>query len=172
MSKLILWTSLSVNILCLGVFLYWNLQESQATAINSSKVDHYFDELCPTVIYNKNDSVDLSFDSNGISKKKNRNFDNCINSDTKNLKLRLLYIKKCLPLFKEHIPKVKLKNRELVKSCPNYVPNFQESATVVDYDYKSIKWDNLYQTPLKKLNPLNILGYYSRNKGNIFLYYI
>jgi hypothetical protein len=100
-----------------------------------------------------------------VTRRRRKRFDNCINPNTTNRKLRLLYIKKCLPLFKEYKPKAKKNNRELMKSIPRYVPRFSESNTVVDYPYDDVTWKGLYKSPIRKRNLLNRLRFYSRRKG-------
>jgi hypothetical protein len=169
MNKKLFFASLAVNILCLSWILHINIKEKSELVLREhSPREEYYDELCPTVIYNKDESVDLSFSDTGVAKRGKKKFDNCINPETTNLKLRVLYLKKCLPLFKEYIPKVKKVNKRLLKSCPNYVPSFQESSSVVDYPYNKIKWKKLYRNPIKKENILNNLHFYTRNKGKIF----
>jgi hypothetical protein len=162
----LLFVSMAINILCLSWILHINITEkSHLESREHLPKEDYYDELCPTVIYNRDESVDMSFSDTGVAKRGKKKFDNCINPDTNNLKLRVLYLKKCLPLFKEYIPKAKKVNRQLLKSCPNYVPTFQESSSVVDYPYDQIKWKDLYKNPIKKENLLNQLDFYTRNKG-------
>lgn len=76
-----------------------------------------------------------------------------------------MYIKKCLPLFKEYKPRVKKANRKLMTTVPSYVPAFNESSSVVDYPYENVTWKGLYKTPLRRVNLLNKLKFYSRRSG-------
>jgi hypothetical protein len=165
MASRILLASLALNVLTLSAFIYFLSSEKTEDPTKPSASDDFYDELCPTVIYNKDESVQTSFTDNGITKRGRRRYDNCINPNTQSKKLWLVYLKKCLPLFKEYKPRAKKVNRSLIKSVPSYVPTFNESNTVVDYPYDKVKWKNLYKTPLKKLNLLNKLRYYSRHKG-------
>ena len=168
MSKKILFVSLALNILSLAWILQENLKEKKDLEQKENfPREDYYDELCPTVIYNKDETIDLSFSDTGVAKRGRKKFDNCINPETVNPKLKLLYLKKCLPLFKEFVPKGKKVNKQLLKSCPNYVPTFQESSAVVDYPYDQVSWKDLYKSPLKNENILNNLNFYSRNKGII-----
>lgn len=169
MSNKLLVLSLAVNVLALSALFYLNFQEVKQVNSKELNSDEFYDELCPTVIYNKNETVDISFSDTGVAKRGKKRYENCINPEVTNPKLILLYIKKCLPLFKEYKPRGKKLNKKLVKSCPNYVPTFQESSSVVDYPYEKVDWKKLYKTPLKKVNLLNKLGFYTRNKGFYFL---
>lgn len=165
MANKLLLISSAINILTLSAIFYTFWNDSASESNKGSGSDDFYDELCPTVIYNQNESVQTSFSSNGITKRGRRRFDNCINPNTTNRKLRLLYIKKCLPLFKEYKSRAKKVNRSLMKSVPRYVPTFGESNTVVDYPYDQTHWKKLYKNPMRKLNLLNKLKFYSRRKG-------
>lgn len=161
-TQILLLISLGINI----AWLSQNLLKPQTpTQASKALSEEFYDELCPTVIYNRDESVEVGFDDNGLAKKGKRNYENCINPEAKKPRMILHYIKKCLPLFKEYIPRVKKDNRKLVKKIPNYVPKFQESGTVVDYPYSRVKWKDLYKTPLRTVNLINKLQYYSRNRG-------
>lgn len=170
MTSRLLLASLALNILTLSGFVYY-LGSSGPTDPNKASSDDFYDELCPTVIYNQDESVQTGFTDNGVTRKGRRRFDNCINPQTSSKKLWLVYLKKCLPLFKEYKPRAKKVNRNLIKSVPSYVPTFNESNTVVDYPYDKVSWKNLYKTPLRKLNLLNKLRYYSRRKGKTKMLY-
>ena len=161
-TQILLILSLGINITWLGHHL---LVPQKPNPDSKQLSEEFYDELCPTVIYNRDESVEVGFDDNGLAKKGKRNYENCINPEAKKPRMILHYIKKCLPLFKEYKPRAKKDNRKLIKKIPGYVPKFQESATVVDYPYSSVKWENLYKTPLRTVNLINKLQYYSRNRG-------
>lgn len=167
MTSRVLLFSLALNVLALSGLIFFLSSDSDSQKIASS--DEFYDELCPTVIYNQNESVQTSFTDNGLTKKGKRKFDNCINPNTQNKKLWLLYIKKCLPLFKEYKPRVKKANRKLMTTVPSYVPAFNESSSVVDYPYENVTWKGLYKTPLWRVNLLNKLKFYSRRSGKYLL---
>ena len=169
-SKLLLF-SLGLNILTLSTFIFFLSSDQSSDPTKPVPADDFYDELCPTVIYNQDESVQTSFTDNGVTKKGRRRFDNCINPNTNSKKLWLVYLKKCLPLFKEYKPRAKKVNRNLMGSVPSYVPTFNESTTVVDYPYDKVSWKTLYKTPLRKVNLLNKLRYYSRRKGKQELFY-
>ena len=162
-TQILLLVSLGLNIGWMG---HRFLSESKPTTESNRQSEDFYDELCPTVIYNRDESVQVGFDDNGLAKNGKRNYENCINPETTSRRLILHYIKKCLPLFKEYIPRAKKDNRKLVKTSPNYVPKFQESASVVDYPYQDVKWKELYRTPLRRVNLINKMKFYSRHRGN------
>lgn len=162
--KLLLISS-AVNVLTLSAFLVLFWTDSFPTAPQTRKAEDFYDELCPTVIYNQNESVHAGFGDNGVARRGRKQFDNCINPKTSDRKLRLHYLKKCLPLFKEYRPRAKKVNRALMKSVPSYVPRFSESNTVVDYPYDKTHWKRLYKTPFRRRNLLNQLRFYSRRRG-------
>jgi hypothetical protein len=166
-SKILLLSTV-LNVLTLSAIFYHLSTDSSYDSQKNSASEDFYDELCPTVIYNQNESVQTNFTDNGVTRKGRKRFDNCINPNTNNRKLRLLYIKKCLPLFKEYKPKPKKVNRELMKTIPSYVPKFSESNTVVDYPYDKLTWKDLYKSQIWRSNLLNKLRFYSRRKGKIY----
>jgi hypothetical protein len=165
--------SIALNIFTISwlVVIFKPFSENKPEILPTS--DDFYDELCPTVIYNKDDSVQVGFTDNGVTKRGPKKFDNCISTNPSTNKLHLHYMKKCLPLFKKYKPRTKKKNRELMKSIPSYVPSFNESNTVVEYPYDQFTWKQLYKTPISKMNLLNKLRFYSRRKGkNLIIFEI
>lgn len=68
-------------------------------------------------------------------------------------------IQECLPLLKEAMQKKNF-NSAVVKDIPEYVPKFGEMATVIDYDFDKVKFQDEVAQDWEDYNPIRKLGLY------------
>ena len=121
-----------------------------------------YDELLPSIVYSKDNKVDIMFRE--VMDKKNRNLSNCINANVQKLDKRTKALITCLPLFKEYKMTAKAENKKLVKDIPNFVPKFGEISKVVAYPFNKISWKKLYKkSRISSMNPLYKLGFYENS---------
>jgi hypothetical protein len=68
-------------------------------------------------------------------------------------------IQECLPLLKEMKQNIKKANK-VVKDIPEYVPKFGEMATVIDYDFDKVQFEENIASDWAESNPIRKLGLY------------
>jgi len=68
-------------------------------------------------------------------------------------------IQECLPLLKEMKQNIK-KSNKVVTDIPEYVPKFGEMATVIDYDFDKVKFQDSLASDWSEYNPIRKLGLY------------
>ena len=153
-------TGLNIALLAALIFMHINSQNQKAVLDDVIRIrsQYNYDDLLPSIIYSKDDKVDVIFRQ--VHDEKDKKLSNCVNPNVQGLRNRSEALQSCLPLFKEYRPPSKKINKQLMKDVPNFVPRFGEAGATVDLPYNEVKWKKLYNEKMSKENILHRLGFY------------